>query len=421
MKVPTSAVDAVGNEVTRDVTPQEWYRYYSHERRRHPQSAPNVAWDDTLQRCGRLGQEYVCSGWIKAEDTRLQYLKSVHGQRQIRAELYSHVQDHLDSTDVSEAVGRIVLPSSMRGSPRRMRAAFQDAMATVKVFGTPSLFITMTASAGAPEIKACLHRGQQPGDRWDLCSEVFEAHAQQLIDELCGSGTASEGCFGDAIARFHVLEFQKRGLPHKHILLWLHPDDKLSTAAGIDSVISAQLPTDPAMRRQVLKTQVHECGERCTVDGRCAKRYLKPAATETKLKGPEEPGDFVQYLRDLDAAGAVLPVCARAVVFCGAFVSLASLCMLLSTDAGLSLPVCLSVSAVGRPCHQQQDGRAVLTVPDCPARCAHQRRVVFVGDQPSVPDQVLHQGGVGRPWHGVRAGADSTACCRSQQQQRQWR
>jgi len=110
-------------------------------------------------------------------------------------------------------------------------------------------------------------------------------------------------------------------------------------------VISAQLPTDPAMRRQVLKTQVHECGERCTVDGRCAKRYPKPAATETKIKGPEEPGDFVQYLQDLDAASEVLQVCARAVVFVVRCVVLASLCLLLSTDAGLRVCCRTAVSS----------------------------------------------------------------------------
>ncbi|KAK7243322.1 hypothetical protein RIF29_38115 [Crotalaria pallida] len=34
--------------------------------------------------------------------------------------------------------------------------------------------------------------------------------------------------FGTVIAGMYTIEFQKRGLPHAHILLWLHPDGKLN-------------------------------------------------------------------------------------------------------------------------------------------------------------------------------------------------
>ena len=40
VRVRTGAKDAAGNDVERDVTPHEWYRYYTYERRRHPRSAP---------------------------------------------------------------------------------------------------------------------------------------------------------------------------------------------------------------------------------------------------------------------------------------------------------------------------------------------------------------------------------------------
>ena len=59
-------------------------------------------------------------------------------------------------------------------------------------------------------------------------------------------GQGEGGVFGDCIAHFSVLEFQKRGLPHRHLLLWLDHDDvnvradsAVDVAAAIDSIVCA--------------------------------------------------------------------------------------------------------------------------------------------------------------------------------------
>lgn len=39
----------------------------------------------------------------------------------------------------------------------------------------------------------------------------------------------------------YTVEFQKRGLPHAHIVLWLAASDKLLTIDDIDHVISAEI------------------------------------------------------------------------------------------------------------------------------------------------------------------------------------
>jgi len=43
----------------------------------------------------------------------------------------------------------------------------------------------------------------------------------------------------------YTIEFQKRGLPHVHLILWLKKDKPID-AAQIDAFISAQLP-DPSV------------------------------------------------------------------------------------------------------------------------------------------------------------------------------
>ena len=40
----------------------------------------------------------------------------------------------------------------------------------------------------------------------------------------------------------YTVEFQKRGLPYAHILLFLEDDDKIRTTAHIDRFISAEIP-----------------------------------------------------------------------------------------------------------------------------------------------------------------------------------
>ena len=58
------------------------------------------------------------------------------------------------------------------------------------------------------------------------------------------------GQFGVVDAMCHVVEFQKRGLPHGHILLVLKDGDKLRCVDDYDSVVSAEIP-DEAVNKKV--------------------------------------------------------------------------------------------------------------------------------------------------------------------------
>ena len=43
---------------------------------------------------------------------------------------------------------------------------------------------------------------------------------------------------GRVIAHSYVIEFQKRGLPHVHMVLWLHSDDAPRTPDDIDRFVT---------------------------------------------------------------------------------------------------------------------------------------------------------------------------------------
>jgi hypothetical protein len=89
----------------------------------------------------RLFQQFVVDTYIKIESSRLDYI--CNHQTEIRAELYQGLVDSLLAGEgKSEAVGkRTVMPSSFIGGPRDMRRRYMDAMALVRRFGKPDIFL----------------------------------------------------------------------------------------------------------------------------------------------------------------------------------------------------------------------------------------------------------------------------------------
>ena len=90
----------------------------------------------------------------------------------------------------------------------------------------------------------------------------------------------------------YTIEFQKRGLPHAHILLFLHSDDKIRSQDKIDKFISAEIPnesTDPVLFDVVKKHMIHgPCGvaninSPCMVEGKCSKHFPKNFNERTLL------------------------------------------------------------------------------------------------------------------------------------------
>ena len=74
-------------------------------------------------------------------------------------------------------------------------------------------------------------------------------------------------------------------MPHAHILLFLHPEDKNHSVQHLDNIISAEIPNkdiDPIGFKAVQSFMVHgPCGElnkeaKCMANGKCTKHFPKP-------------------------------------------------------------------------------------------------------------------------------------------------
>ncbi|XP_057432983.1 uncharacterized protein LOC130725812 [Lotus japonicus] len=174
------------------------------------------------------------------ESQRLNWVR--FNQNKIRAEVYSGLHDAVarGDTEATTTGKRIILPASYMGSTRYMFNNCQDAMAICKRFGYPDLFITITCNTNWPEIKSFVEsRRSRPDERPDILVRIFKMKVNQLIKDF-----KNGHLFEKVDASMYTIEFQKRGLPHAHILIWLQGENKLKTGDDIDKVISAELP-DP--------------------------------------------------------------------------------------------------------------------------------------------------------------------------------
>ncbi|GKD91311.1 DNA helicase PIF1, ATP-dependent [Tanacetum coccineum] len=125
----------------------------------------------------------------------------------------------------------------------------------------------------------------------DLRSETYSKLAKLTEDpesgvQLRGKKVVLLSSFTGSPSRItiYTIEFQKRGLPYCHILLWLEPEDKITTTAKIDKYISAEIPNkneDPDLYQIITDHMMHgPCGADnpscpCTVDFKCTKKFPK--------------------------------------------------------------------------------------------------------------------------------------------------
>ena len=124
--------------------------------------------------------------------------------------------------------------------------------------------------------------GQQACDRPDIVARVFNIKKDHLIDLIM-----KQNYFGEVAAYVYVIEFQKRGLPHVHMLINLKNNSKKHATEDIDEIISAEIPDPsehPELYEIVMKNMIHgPCGDWCMVDGKCSKYFPKSFQEETEI------------------------------------------------------------------------------------------------------------------------------------------
>ena len=248
---------------------------------------------------GRLFQEWVLDTYVKVERQRLNYLKTDEFRRKMRRSVLGPLRQavaHGRRKGSEAGIEAAEVPASHIGSRAYFRKKRYDAYALARAFGNPSLFITMTCNPNWPEIQRELTQGQTAQDRPDIVSRVFHAKLRQLKDDLIKGKV-----FGEAKALTYRVEYQKRGLPHVHMLLWLEDQAITTTGEGIEKVSRAWIPdkeVDPHGYNVVASHMLHgPCDDRCLRDGKCCRDFPMEFRDEVTVPNGSARGGYPIYRR----------------------------------------------------------------------------------------------------------------------------
>ena len=270
---------------------------------------------------GKLFQQYLVDAFVKVEESRLNFQRN--NQKTLRADSYRGLIDYLESAAEQQHLppGRVViLASSFPGSPRAMAQSYQDAMAICRKYGKPDIFLTFTCNPKWPEITRELLPGQTTSDRPDIVGKVFKMKLKELLNDLL-----KRNVLGNIVAYTWVIEFQKRGLPHCHMLLILRDEDKPRDPDVIDKIVQAEIPNAddyPRLHEAVRSFMIHgPCGrlnrnspcmdaiEGTTIKA-CTKNFPKDFCNETSAN----VNGYPQYRRRNNGTKTTVGVDGRFVI-----------------------------------------------------------------------------------------------------------
>ena len=228
------------------ISAMQYYAYLLYDR-------PN----SYLHSFGRLFLQFICDTYSIVELNRLKFLRN--NQETLRADKYQNIKNS-ELTNLGYTIGkRTVLPSTYKGSPRNLMKLFQDSMAVVREYGKPDLFVTVTCNSKWPEITQELKHVAHE-HKLTLINRVFKLKLKAIMDDIY-----AKKIFGNVEANMYVIEFQKRGLPHAHILIIMKDDSKPRNTEDYDRIVSAEIPDikkHPQAYETVTSLMIHgPCGK----------------------------------------------------------------------------------------------------------------------------------------------------------------
>lgn len=215
---------------------------------------------------------------------------------------------------------------NVRGSPAYWNTVLLDLLAMVRQLGIPTWFLTLSAADMQwPEvIQSIAHQygktltaddvkamSWEDKCKWLRCNPVtaarqFKHRLDLFFKEFIGGKANPIGQLQDYLIR---IEFQARGSPHAHTILWMKDAPKLDVNSDeevisfIDKHQTCAIPAEEEsdLRNLVLSVQKHVHSATCRRSGSCRFHFPHPPSSGTVIaRQSEEPNPEIVE-RDLQA------------------------------------------------------------------------------------------------------------------------
>ena len=212
--------------------------------------------------------------------------------------------DGINSSDTGIEANLSTVLQSLRGTKQFWLLKKSDVMAMIREYGSPTLFLTLScAEYESPDIERYLRKVNNVTDSYPigrLCTEdpisVSRKFSQKFRDFFTTVLLQGQ-VLGEISHYFWKKEYQSRGAPHYHILLWIKGAPVIKDGANndkvldwIQNIITCRIPdekTSPELHRLVTKFQTHRCSSYCKRKRKCGSTYI----TECKFGFPREAVD----------------------------------------------------------------------------------------------------------------------------------
>ena len=200
----------------------------------------------------------------------------------------------------------------VRGTPAYWQVQLYDTLAMLRTFGTPTWFVSFSpAEFMWPEFMQAV--GKRNGYNWSeddvahmdwitkaehfrvnavTVDQMFENRIESFFKDFILSKAKP---LGDIIEHVEKIEFQVRGTPHAHCLLWvkdaprvdINSDEEVCQFVDkyINGMVPSDIPENEDIRDLVLKLQTHRHNACCRKGGRsvCRFNFPRPPTTKTVI------------------------------------------------------------------------------------------------------------------------------------------
>ena len=198
---------------------------------------------------------------------------------------------------------------NVRGTPAYWQVQLYDTLAMLRTFGTPTWFLTLSpAEFMWPEFLQAV--GKKIGRNWSEedvlqmdwitkaeyfrqnpvpVDQMFQSRVESFFSDYLLSKAAPLGHITEYVQK---IEFQVRGTPHAHCLLWVKDAPKVDVNSDeevcdfIDKYINGRIPYDipehEDVRDLVTKLQTHRHNSCCRKGGHSSCRFNFPRSPSTQ-------------------------------------------------------------------------------------------------------------------------------------------